>query len=93
MAKEFGSIIRSNPRWKLEDFVVAINAKYKIQCTLNQCWWAKKATTSELELVLKEHYARLWDYGAEVLKTNPGSSLFIKGEATVESENPIFQRL
>lgn len=47
----------------------------------------------ELEDVLKEHYARLWDYGAEVLRTNPGSSLFIKGEATEESENPTFQRL
>ncbi|KAK1366419.1 hypothetical protein POM88_041980 [Heracleum sosnowskyi] len=36
----------------------------------------------ELESVLKEHYARLWDYGVEVLRSNPGSSVFIKGEAT-----------
>lgn len=93
LAKEFGSIIRSNPRWKLKEFVAAVQAKYKLQCTLNQCWWAKKAAMGELEDVLKEHYARLWEYGAEVLRTNPGSSLFIKGEVTEEMENPIFQRL
>ncbi|KAK1370580.1 hypothetical protein POM88_036672 [Heracleum sosnowskyi] len=93
LAKEFGNIIRSNTRWKLKEFAAAINAKFKMQCTLNQCWWAKKIAMAELESVLNEHYARLWDYGAEVLRTNPGSSVFIKGEATVESENPTFQRL
>ncbi|XP_074374737.1 uncharacterized protein LOC141715155 [Apium graveolens] len=93
LAKEFGSTIRSNPRWKLKKFAEAIHAKYKIQCTLNQCWWAKKAAMSEVESVLKEHYARLRDYGVEVLRINPGSSLFIKGETSEESENPTFQRL
>ncbi|KAK1370160.1 hypothetical protein POM88_036252 [Heracleum sosnowskyi] len=65
LAKEFGNIIRSNPRWKLKEFAAAINAKFKMQ---------------------------YYGTGAEVLRTNPGSSVFIKGEATVESENPTFQR-
>ncbi|KAL8115171.1 hypothetical protein AgCh_021848 [Apium graveolens] len=93
LAKQFGNIIRSNPRWKLKEYAAAITAKYNILCTLNQCWWAKKAAMAELESMLKEDYARLWDYGDEVLRTNPGSSLFIKGGATEESENPTFQRL
>ncbi|KAK1361480.1 hypothetical protein POM88_045954 [Heracleum sosnowskyi] len=78
LAKKFGSTIRSNPRWKLKDFAEAINQKYKLICTINQCWWAKKIAMSELESVLQEHYGRLWDYGAEILRTNPGSSVFIK---------------
>ncbi|KAK1361483.1 hypothetical protein POM88_045957 [Heracleum sosnowskyi] len=82
LAKKFGSTIRSNPRWKLKDFAEAINQKYKLICTINQCWWAKKIAMSELESVLQEHYGRLWDYGAEILRTNPGSSVFIKGEVT-----------
>ncbi|WOH15746.1 hypothetical protein DCAR_0935290 [Daucus carota subsp. sativus] len=83
LAKQFGSTIRSNPRWKLKEFAEAITTKFKIQCTLNQCWWAKKIAMSELES----------DYGAEVLRTNLGSSVFIKGEVNEECENPTFQRM
>lgn len=78
LAKEFGNTIRSNPGWKLKEFAEATNAKFKIQCTLNQCWWAKKAAMAELESVLKEHYGRLWDYGDEILRTNPGSCVYQK---------------
>ena len=93
LAKEFDSSIRSNPRWKLKEFAEAINQKYKVQCSINQCWWAKKLAMSELDSVLQEHYGRLWDYGAEVLRTNPGSSVIFKGEVNEESSNPTFQRM
>lgn len=42
LEKQFVNTIRSNPRWKLKDFQEATKAKYKIICTSNQCWWAKK---------------------------------------------------
>lgn len=42
---------------------------------------------SKLKLVINEHYARLWDYEAEVLKTNHGSSMFIKGEVIEDCKN------
>lgn len=40
-----------------------------------------------------ENYSRLWDYGSEVLRTNPGSSVYIKGEVSEENSNPTFQRM
>ncbi|GKC32216.1 hypothetical protein Tco_1039510 [Tanacetum coccineum] len=51
-----------------------IMRKYKCKVSTGQCSRAKKALL-EYEGGLKEHYAKLWDYGAEILETNPGSTV------------------
>ncbi|GKC13756.1 hypothetical protein Tco_1010538, partial [Tanacetum coccineum] len=49
----------------------------KLHCKVStgQCSRAKKKTLHEYEGGLKEHYARLSDYGDEIMETNPGSTV------------------
>ncbi|GJV90672.1 polyadenylate-binding protein 7 [Tanacetum coccineum] len=54
---------------------IDIMRKYKCKVSTGQCSRAKKKALLEYEGVLKEHYAKLWDYGAEILETNSGSTV------------------
>ena len=44
----------------------------------NQCWLAKRLALSEIEGEIAKQYKRLYDYGAEVLTSNPGSTVKIR---------------
>ncbi|KAM7485764.1 hypothetical protein LguiA_001773 [Lonicera macranthoides] len=55
-----------------------------IKCVTSACIFTKsvinaliKSALSELEKSLKDHYAKLWNYGAEILKSNPSSTVKI----------------
>ncbi|KAI3705783.1 hypothetical protein L1987_76025 [Smallanthus sonchifolius] len=52
-----------------------IKRKYECMVSIGQCGRAKKKILDEFEGGLKEHYARLSDYQAEILKTNPGNTV------------------
>ncbi|GJU48669.1 hypothetical protein Tco_1218224 [Tanacetum coccineum] len=52
-----------------------IMRKYKCKVSMGQCSRAKKKALHEYERGLKEHYARLSDYGTEIMETNPGSTV------------------
>ncbi|GKD70667.1 hypothetical protein Tco_1324757, partial [Tanacetum coccineum] len=49
--------------------------KYKCKVSTGQCSRAKKKALHEYEGGLKEHYARLSDYGTEIMETNPESTV------------------
>ncbi|XP_023741187.1 uncharacterized protein LOC111889284 [Lactuca sativa] len=40
--------------------------------TLRQCYRAKKKAHEILTGKLSEHYARIWEYGGEIIRSNPG---------------------
>ncbi|KAK2657929.1 hypothetical protein Ddye_010981 [Dipteronia dyeriana] len=40
-----------------------------------------------------EHYSRVWDYGAKILRTNLGSTVSLKCYTREGEVNPTFQRL
>ena len=59
---------------------------------LSQCQRAKAKTLGEVEPALIEHFGKLWDYGKEIRRINPGSTVKISVE--VGSDNrKYFQRL
>ncbi|GKB85043.1 hypothetical protein Tco_0957315 [Tanacetum coccineum] len=65
---------------KPADFVkigVLMKKMMRVMCKVStgQCSRAKKKTLHEYEGGLKEHYARLSDYGDEIMETNPGSTV------------------
>lgn len=43
----------------------------------HQCWLAKKKALSEIEGEIAKQYKRLYDYGAEIIRSNPGSTVKI----------------
>ena len=54
--------------------------KFGIHVSLGQCRRAKKNALTIIEGTLTEHYARLWSYGAELRRSNPGSTVRLSVE-------------
>ncbi|CAI9264611.1 unnamed protein product [Lactuca saligna] len=52
-----------------------VMAKFGIQVSMGQCRRAKKYALKLVEGNLVEHYGKLWSYGHEILRTNPGSTV------------------
>ncbi|CAI9269996.1 unnamed protein product [Lactuca saligna] len=50
-----------------------VSKRYNINVSVRQCRNAKTLALFEVEGSLKEHYAKLWDYTAEIKRANPGS--------------------
>lgn len=77
MARKFGNHIRANPRWKLRKFQQHIDEVHWLIISKNQCWLAKGLALSEIKGEIAKQYKRLYDYGAEVMRSNLGSTVKI----------------
>ncbi|KAD5508165.1 hypothetical protein E3N88_15868 [Mikania micrantha] len=75
IAKRYFKQIIDNPEISLREMQKDVMRKFKCKVSTGQCSRAKKKVLDEFEGGLKEHYARLSDYKAEILKTNPGSTV------------------
>ncbi|GJZ37895.1 hypothetical protein Tco_0584086 [Tanacetum coccineum] len=75
IAKRYFRQLIQNPHMSIRAIQTDIMRKYKCKVSTGQCSRAKKKALLEYEGGLKEHYAKLWDYGAEILETNPGSTV------------------
>ncbi|KAJ9565641.1 hypothetical protein OSB04_001607 [Centaurea solstitialis] len=91
IAKQYGRKIRQNPSMKLVDLQESILKKYKCIVTIGQCSRAKAKALGEVEIVLVEHYGKLWDYGEEIMRSNPGSTVKMSVEVGPDQKN-YFQR-
>nr|KAJ0196140.1 hypothetical protein LSAT_V11C700366060 [Lactuca sativa] len=60
----FGSIIANKPKLKLREIISDI--KWTFRCDVS--------LANLIEGKLTEHYARIWDYSYELLRSNPGST-------------------
>ena len=70
LAKVYRPKIRTNPKWRLRDFVVDVLEKYGLDVSVSQCFRAKQMALGEVESSLIKHYAKLWNYGAEIKRSN-----------------------
>ncbi|PWA81631.1 hypothetical protein CTI12_AA180960 [Artemisia annua] len=75
IAKRYFKQLIQNPQMSIRAMQTDIMRKFKCKVSTGQCSRAKKKALLEYEGGLKEHYAKLWDYQAEILETNPGSTV------------------
>lgn len=75
IAKRYFKQIIQNPEISLREMQQDIMRKYQCRVSVGQCSRAKQKVLNDFEGGLKEHYARLSDYQAEILDTNPGSTV------------------
>ncbi|XP_076909294.1 uncharacterized protein LOC143566493 [Bidens hawaiensis] len=71
IAKRYFKKIIKNPEISLREMQKDIMKKYQCRVSTGQCDRAKQKVLNDYEGGLKEHYARLSDYQAELLETNP----------------------
>nr|XP_043630529.1 uncharacterized protein LOC122601860 [Erigeron canadensis] len=75
VADKFANRIRQNPNIKLKEIQEAFMKKFKCSISANQAIRARLHAKYEYEESVKKHYEKLRDYGAEMIKRNPGSTV------------------
>lgn len=89
-AVEYADKIMETPKCTLSEFQDDVMEKYIVRVSMGQCYKAKKRILNEVEDALKNHYAKLCDYMAELKKSNQDNTIHI--ELKLEEGNRYFQR-
>lgn len=74
------------------DFMNRVRKDYVLECNVMKAYRAKRHATAIIEGSNKEQYAALWDYAAELKRSNPSTTVEILTEAGPEGE-PVFKRI
>ncbi|WVZ21992.1 hypothetical protein V8G54_000536 [Vigna mungo] len=82
--------VRENPTMKVMDIRDKVTRKWNVGISRNMAFRARAMAKDKIEGSFHEQYRRLYDYGHELLKTNPGSTVQIKVD-NINGE-VIFQR-
>lgn len=86
LAKEYMESIRSTPHWTVEAFRSHVRSDKSIEISRGQAYRAKKIADDLIYGNHSQQYALLRDYVAEVLKTNPGSTIKLQFEEYNEED-------
>ncbi|XP_017405957.2 uncharacterized protein LOC108319359 [Vigna angularis] len=91
LSEEIDRSLVDNPNLKVNDIRTKALRKWNTNVSISKARRAKLIATRQLEGDFKEQYKRIYDYGHELLRCNPGSTVQIK----VDSHNgdTIFQRM
>ncbi|XP_052622742.1 uncharacterized protein LOC128128018 [Lactuca sativa] len=63
-----------------------VKENFGIDVSMGQCRRAKKYAIELIEGTLVDHYAKLWSYGEEIRRSNPGSTVKINVNAMPDGE-------
>ncbi|XP_050379448.1 uncharacterized protein LOC126796756 [Argentina anserina] len=91
LAARFDQEIRLNPKIKIGDFITTVKNTYGIIVTKDQVYKARQKAANSIKGSIEEQYGMLRDYGEELMRVNPGTTVIIKTE--VRNEEPIFLRM
>ncbi|CAI9286024.1 unnamed protein product [Lactuca saligna] len=75
IGKQFFNVLIENPKLSLRKIKAQISNTYNIIFSIGKCRNEKRFALYEIEGNLKEHYSRLWDYGIEIKRATPGSTV------------------
>ncbi|XP_024985433.1 uncharacterized protein LOC112521035 [Cynara cardunculus var. scolymus] len=75
IAKHYVRELIERPFIKIKDMQDDILKKFMVKVSKGQCMRAKSRALLEIEGSLIEHYGKLWDYGHEIRRANPGSTV------------------
>ena len=69
----FADRLRKNPRITKQEMVSEIKREYNLEVSEEQCSKAKTIVRRESRASHQENFSRIWDYQAEILRSNKGS--------------------
>jgi len=78
IAQLFEERLRVNPKIKSQEMVDEIKREYNMIVSVHQCRRAKTLLAEKRKASHETHFARIWDYQGEILKTNKGSTMEIE---------------
>ncbi|XP_013616913.1 PREDICTED: uncharacterized protein LOC106323314 [Brassica oleracea var. oleracea] len=78
IASLFAERLRLNPKLTAKEIQAEILREYKMEVLENSCIKAKTKVMKERRKTHEEHFDKIWDYQAEILRSNPGSTMEIE---------------
>lgn len=91
LAEKYLEHYREDPQWRIKFFISTIKREYNVIVGYHKAWKARFRAIMMTQGFAPKQYAKVYDYAGEIMKRNPGSSVFIKPE--LGPERPLFQRL
>nr|KAJ0208753.1 hypothetical protein LSAT_V11C400198760 [Lactuca sativa] len=73
LAKHYIDDIIRNPKMTLPEMMEDVLTKYFVKVSNGQCHRAMVRAREMIKGKLEEHYAKVWDYSNEILRSNPRS--------------------
>lgn len=92
LAKKYMQSFKDSESWSAPDFMNRVQKDYVLECNKMKAYRAKRLATKAIEGCNKEQYAALWDYAAELKRSNPGSTVEIEAESGPDGK-PVFKRM
>lgn len=77
LARQFVKELIRKPNLKCKEMQAIIQGKFHCQISWAKCYRARMRALSLINGKLSDHYARVWDYGHELQRSNPGSTVRI----------------
>ncbi|KAL4315628.1 hypothetical protein AHAS_Ahas15G0204100 [Arachis hypogaea] len=78
LSKAFMKKICENPKMKLRTLIKKAHTKWNVDLTKTKAAKVKQQRLDEINGTYGEQYKRIHDYGAELLRSNPGSTVRIQ---------------
>ena len=72
LAKQFVKELIRQPNLKCRDMMNIIHRKFHCKVSWDKAYRARCRALSLIEGKLSDHYAKVWDYGQELMRSNPG---------------------
>ena len=91
LAEKYLEHYRDDPQWRIKCFISTVSREYNVNISYHTAWRTRVRAILQTQGYAPKQYARLYDYAAELLKRNKGSSIFIRAEQG--PDKPIFQRI
>ncbi|RYR07859.1 hypothetical protein Ahy_B05g075335 [Arachis hypogaea] len=103
LGKAFKKKVESNLKVKIKELVSKAQKKWNLTVTKSLATKTKQIALDQIQGTFREQYKRIYDYGQELMRANPGSSVRIQVQRSpdLDSEAPatsrtsycIFQRI
>nr|KAJ0184637.1 hypothetical protein LSAT_V11C900455280 [Lactuca sativa] len=77
IGKHFKNQLLKNPKISIRKMKAKVSTKFNLIVSVTQCRNARIYAFDEIDGSLIEHYGKVWSYGEEIMRTNPGSTLKI----------------
>ncbi|XP_028081740.1 uncharacterized protein LOC114283107 [Camellia sinensis] len=77
LASKYVNKFRTNPTWKINEFKDTMKDGCVVEVFKMKCYRAKKQALLQIEGTNAEQYTKQWDYAAELIRTNPGTRVYI----------------
>ncbi|XP_013632721.1 PREDICTED: uncharacterized protein LOC106338244 [Brassica oleracea var. oleracea] len=78
IAMLFAERLRLNPKITKHEIASEIQREYRMFVSVEACGNAKTKVMKERKASHEEHFNKIWDYQAEIFRTNPGTTMDIE---------------